>query len=450
MNEKSNAVPAISSLQSSAPEIHRFERLEADLARALVRVSVDEIDAEINRWLKRIMTSLGLDRSTIAEIIPVTGLARFTHGWARELDRIIGSAIDVNAVLPWTKQKMLAGETVVMSSPDKLPKEAAVDRDSFHRYGTKSNVMVPIKVGETVVGAMSFASLYQERSWSPDIVRHFQAVAQIFGFGLERKRAVAETLRLRNELSYVSRVTTMAELAASIAHELNQPLGAILNNAEVIQAILASARPDLEEVKASIADIIHDNNRAREIIHRVWALFQRDKVTKSKIDVAAMIGEIGRMVRSDALMRNISLFLNVKQPIPSIFAEQVQMQQAIMNLILNAFDAVAGIDDGPREVRLEALAWSESDGVQILVRDSGKGIAPDTIPKIFDAFFTTKPNGMGMGLAIAKSIIEAHGGRLSVSLNSERSTTFEITLPILESPQIGDSESMSKRTTRSS
>jgi signal transduction histidine kinase len=434
MNEKSNAALVISSLQSSAPENHRFERLIAELARALVRVTVDEMDAEINGWLKRIMTGLGLDRSTIAEINPVTGLARFTHGWAREPDRIIGSTIDVNAALPWTKQKMLAGETVVMSNPDQLPREAAVDRESFHRYGTKSNVMVPIKVGGTVVGAMSFASLYQERSWSPDIVRHFQPVAQIFGFGLERKRAVAEMLRLRNELSYVSRVTTMAQLAASMAHELNQPLGAILNNAEAIQAMLASARPDLEEVKAGIADIIQDDNRAREIIHRVWALFRRDKVTKSKIDVAAMLGEIGRMVRSDALMRNVSLFLDVKQPIPPVFAEQVQMQQAIMNLILNAFDAVAGIDDGPREVRLEAMARCEGNGVQILVRDSGIGIAPDAIPKIFDAFFTTKPNGMGMGLAIAKSIIEAHGGRLSVSRNSERGMSFEITLPILESP----------------
>jgi len=434
MNEKSNAALATTSLQSLAHEVHSFERLVADLARALVRVTVDEMDAEINRWLKRIMTSLGLDRSTIAEINPVTGLARFTHGWAQEPDRIIGGAIDFNAVLPWTKQKILAGETIVMSSPDKLPKEAVVDRESFYRYGTKSNVMVPINVGGTVVGGMSFASLYQARSWSPDTVRHFQAVAQIFGFGLERKRAVAETLRLRNELNYVSRVTTMAELAASMAHELNQPLGAILNNAEVIQAILALDRPDLEEVKAGIADIIQDDNRAREIIHCVWAMFRRDKVSKSKIDVAELLGEIGRMVRSDALMRNISLLVDVKQPLSPIFAERVQMQQAIMNLILNAFDAVASIDDGPREVRIEAIGDDASNGVKILVRDSGKGIAPDAISKIFDAFFTTKPNGMGMGLAIAKSIIEAHGGRLSVSHNSERSTTFEIALPILEPP----------------
>jgi two-component system sensor kinase FixL len=225
----------------------------------------------------------------------------------------------------------------------------------------------------------------------------------------------------------------MAELAASIAHELNQPLGAILNNAEAIQAILASDQPDLEEVKAGIADIIQDNNRAREIIHRVWALFRREQITKSKIDLAQMLSEIGRIVRSDALIRNISLSLKVKQPIPPIFAERVQMQQAIINLILNAFDAVASINDRPREVRIEAMARDKGDGLQILVKDSGKGIKPDAVAKIFDPFFTTKPNGMGMGLAIAKAIIEAHGGKLSISPHGDRGTTFEIMLPISES-----------------
>jgi signal transduction histidine kinase len=433
MNEKRNATPAIISLPSSAEEIHHIEALIGELARALVRVTVADMDAEINEWLKRVVTGLGLDRSTIAEIDPVTSLGCFTHGWAREPDRIIGRSIDVNAVLPWSKQKMLAGETVVMLSPDKLPKEAAVDRESFRRYGPKSNVMVPIKAGGTVIGAMSFASLYRERSWSPEIVRRFQAIAEIFGFGLERKRAVAEMLRLRNELSYVSRVTTMAELAASIAHELNQPLGAILNNAEAIQAILASDEPDLEEVKAGIVDIIQDNNRAREIIQRVWALFRREQVVKSKIDLAQMLNEIGRMVRSDSLARNISLSLEVKQPIPPISAERVQIQQAIMNLIQNAFDAMDGIKDRSCEVRIEAMVRNKGDGLQILVKDSGKGITPDAIAKIFDPFFTTKPNGMGMGLAITKSIIEAHGGKLSVSPNGDQGTTFEIILPISES-----------------
>jgi signal transduction histidine kinase len=433
MNWKTPALTT-GSLQHSADELQRLEVLMAELAAAVLRVTAEDMDAEISRWLKRIATSLALDRSTIAQINPATGWAFFTHCWARDPDRVITGALDLNTALPWTKQKMLAGETVVMSSLNTLPHEAAIDRESFQKYGPKSIVIVPIKVGGTAVGAISFASLNEERSWPRDLVGKFESVAEIFGFALERTRAVAEMLRLRNELSYVSKATALAELAASMAHELNQPLAAILSNAEALQAILASGRPDFEEVKAGLADIIQDDNHAREIIQRVWALFRHKEVIKSKIDVTEMLGEIARILRSEASIRNISLLIDVTQPIPSIIAERVQIRQAIINVVLNAFDAVAGIDDRPREVRVGAKQLGPSGSIQILVGDLGKGIAPAAIPKIFDPFFTTKPHGKGMRLAIAKSIVEAHSGRLSVAFNSERGTTFEIMLPISEPP----------------
>jgi signal transduction histidine kinase len=424
------AVVATTSLRGSAEEIHFLDATVSQVAGALIRITVDEIDAEINLWLKRIGTDLDLDRSTIAQINPRTGLASFTHGWAREPYRLIRQPLDANRLLPWTVRKMLAGETVVMVSPDELPKEAAVDRKSFLRYGPKSNVIVPIRVGAKVVGGMSFASIRRRRNWPVQTVHAFEAIGQIFGFGLERKRAVAEMIRLRNELNYVSRLNTMGELAASIAHDLNQPLGAILNNAEALQAMLGSDHPDLEEVRAGITDIIQDNNRARETIKRLWALFRRDEVTKSKIDLGEVLGEIGRIVRSDALLRSISLKIEVKPSLPLILAERVQLQQAVINLILNAFDAVAPVDDGTREVRIEASTVDGSDSIELLVSDTGVGIAREAIPHIFDPFFTTKPEGMGMGLAIAKSIIDAHGGALSASPNSDRGTTFAIRLPI--------------------
>ena len=417
-------------MQSSVEQVHFFAALVAQVAGALVRVTVADVDAEINLWLKRIGLDLGLDRTTIAEIDPLTGVANFTHGWAREPYGVISQPLEATRLLPWTIKTVLAGETVVMSSPDKLPKEATADRQSFLRYGPKSNVIVPIRVGGSVIGGMSFASVRRERSWPADTVREFQAIGEIFGVGLERKRAVVETLLLRNELNYVSRVTTMGELAASLAHELNQPLGAVLSNAEALQAMLVSERPDLEEIRAGIADIIQDDNRARETIQRVWALFRRVKGANSKIDIVELLSGIYRIVRSDALLRNISLKMDVKQPLPVVFAERVELQQAIINLILNAFDAVASSDDGSREVRVEARAAGENNEVEVLVRDTGTGIAPEAISQIFDPFFTTKPKGMGMGLAIAKSIIVAHEGTLSVRPNSARGTTFEIRLPI--------------------
>jgi signal transduction histidine kinase len=432
MNRKPKTARVASFWRGSARHVYDIETLIPELARALVRVTVDDLDAEISQWLERITISLGYDRGTITQINPLTGSAFFTNSWARETERRLSYSLNVSALLPWTLRKMLAGETVVMPSLDLLPRQAAVDRESFSRYGTKSNVMVPIKVGGATVGVIALASLYDHKATSSKTENRLRAIAEIFGSGLERKRAVAEILHLRNELTYVSRITMMGQLAASLAHELNQPLAAILNNAEAMEAILASDRPDLEEVKSGIADIIQDDNRAREIIHRMRAMFLRDKVAKSKVDVAEMLGEIGRIVRHDASIRNISLSVDLKQPLPSIFADRVQIQQAIINLIFNAFDAVADIDDRPREVRIEAIAEGEADAVEILVSDSGLGIARDALPKIFDAFFTTKPKGMGMGLAIVKSIVEAHGGRLSASPDSDRGTTFEISLPILK------------------
>jgi signal transduction histidine kinase len=408
--------------------MRRFETLVVRLAGAFVRVTVDKIDIGINRWLKRIVIALGLDRSTIAEINPATGRAVLTHGWAREADRIIGSSLDANALLPWTKQRMLAGETVIMQSPHLLPPEAAVDRETFLRHGPKSNVIVPVKVGGTVFGAVAFGSLYRERSWPPKIVRRLQTVAQIFGYALERKRRVSELIRLQGELTYISRVTTMGELAASIAHELNQPLAAILSNAEAIQNILASDRPDLEEVSAGIGDIIQDDNRASEAIRRLRSLFRRDDLIKSAVDLPSLLAETSRIVEDEALSRDIIYSANVKGLLPPVFAERVQLQQAIINLILNAFDAVGEMSKGLREVQVTAIP--DGAEITILVRDSGNGIPPEAERRIFDAFFTTKSHGMGMGLAIAKSIVDAHGGRLSFSPNSDRGTTFAIRLPI--------------------
>lgn len=415
-------------LRTSNGETHPFEQIVIELAGAFVRVTTDEIDGEINRWLERIVLALGLDRGTIAEINPSDGWAVFSHGWARDPGQIMGSSLDANKLLPWVKGKMLTGETVVMPSVDALPDEAAVDRESMRRYGPKSNVMIPIKVGGVVVAAVGFGALYRERSWPAQVVRRLQTVAEIFGYALERKRGVIEVLQLRNELTYISRINTLGELAASLAHEINQPLTAIRSNAEAIQSMLESERPDLDEIKAAIADIVSDDARAGETIRRLRALFRREGLVRTEIELGELLGEVSRIIRSDAVIRKVSLTLDPPQPARSILADRIQRQQAIINLLLNAFDAVSEKKENSRRVTLSVVT-EDPNCVRVLVRDSGRGIAPDVLPRIFEAFFTTKPGGMGMGLAISRSIIEAHGGRLSVSSNPGHGSTFEIALP---------------------
>jgi signal transduction histidine kinase len=414
--------PARASLQA-----RQFEELIIELAGAFVRVTGEKIDEEINRWLERIVLALDLDLSTIAEINPAEGWATFSHGWAREPEGIIGKSLNANTMLPWVKQKMLAGETIVMPIVDALPEEAAIGRESRRRHGPRSNVMIPIKVGGVVVAAAGFGALFRERSWLAQI-RRLQTVAEIFGYALERKRAMIQVLELRSELTYISRINTMGELAASLAHEINQPLAAIRSNAEAIQNMLEAEVPDLDEVKAAVADIVSDDARAGDTIQRLRALFRREELAHSEIDVAQLLTEVRRIIRSDAIIRKVSLNLDLREPLRAVLADRVQIQQAIINLLLNAFDAVAEEDDNSRQVTLCALAES-SACVRVLVRDSGRGIAPEALPRIFDPFFTTKPGGLGMGLAISRSIVEAHRGRLSVSSNPGRGTTFEISLP---------------------
>jgi signal transduction histidine kinase len=411
-------------------ESRRFEQLVIGLAVALIRVAVDEIDNEVNRWLERIVLTLGLDRSTVAEIRPTDGWACFTHGWTRdEKYRVIGRSLDANALLPWVKAQIQAGKTVVMGSVQDLPKAAAVDRNSFQIHGPKSTVMTPIRVGGVVIGAMGFACVYTERQWPVKMVQRFQTIAEILGYALERKRAVSEQRRMHDELIHVSRANQMGELAASIAHELNQPLAAILSNAETVQSMLEAEQPDFAEVKAAIADIVQDDNRASETIRGLRALFRREKFERCKLDLAEMLGEVRRIVQGDAAIRNVAFSLEVLQPLPAVLADRIQLQQAVINLLLNAFDAVSSTTERPREVGL--IASMAEGGVRIAVRDSGEGIEPAIASRIFEPFFTTKDGGMGMGLAISRSIAEAHGGRLSVLPGKQRGTTFTLVLPAM-------------------
>jgi two-component system, LuxR family, sensor kinase FixL len=182
-------------------------------------------------------------------------------------------------------------------------------------------------------------------------------------------------------------------------------------------------------VKAAIDDVIQDNARAAEIIRNVRALFQRDEVKMSPVDICQILYDVERIVRADATAKKITLQRELPTLLPTLIGNRTQLIEALMNLVLNAFDSVCESADGPREVEMRAIQ-PEAGCVRVSVRDSGKGIEPEIIPRLFDAFFTTKPKGMGMGLAIVRSIIENHGGHLRATRNPDRGATFEFDLPV--------------------
>jgi two-component system sensor kinase FixL len=243
-----------------------------------------------------------------------------------------------------------------------------------------------------------------------------------------RKQAEAEALLQRNELAHMARVSTMGELASSLAHELNQPLGAIMRNAEAAELFLQDPLPDLEEVRAILTDIRKDDQRAGAVIDRVRGLIKRREVERRPLDLNLLAGEVVTLVRPDAELRRVRLALETDPSLPPVQGDRVQLQQVLLNLVLNAMDA---LKDNPPASRLVTVGTRPAgERVEVAVSDTGHGISAENLPRLFEPFFTSKPNGLGLGLVISRSIIEAHGGKLWAENNPDGGATFHITLPV--------------------
>jgi PAS domain S-box-containing protein len=243
----------------------------------------------------------------------------------------------------------------------------------------------------------------------------------------ERKRAEAEAQRHFQELAHLSRVAAMGELTASLAHELNQPLGAILRNVEAAELILQTDTPDLEELRAIVSDIHKDDERAGKVIDRLRMLLKRHNIGSASLVLGPLVEEVVSLVHSNAVDRRIRLEVDVPADLPPVCGDRVQLEQVLLNLIMNAMDAVDHAFDAGRCVVI--CARETGDGVvEVMVSDSGAGIAPESMGRLFEPFFTTKASGMGMGLAISRTIIEAHGGKIRAENNAAGGAMFRFTL----------------------
>lgn len=244
---------------------------------------------------------------------------------------------------------------------------------------------------------------------------------------IESERAAA--YEARSQLAHVSRVTTLGELTASIAHEVNQPLAATVINGNACLRWLADDPPNLDEARQAVARVVKDTNRASEIIAQVRALTKSSPPRKDWLAINDIILATLSLIESEIWQNNVLLRTELSDHMPEIQGDRVQLQQVILNLTLNALEAINRTSEGPRVLTVNSTG-NESKGTLITVKDTGSGLAPENLNRIFSAFYTSKPDGMGMGLAISRSIIETHGGRIWATPNSPRGAVFQFSLPV--------------------
>src|SRR5215467_5663416 len=284
----------------------------------------------------------------------------------------------------------------------------------------------PILLGGEVLGVIEFFSR-EIRQPDRDLLEMMATIGSQIGQFIERKRAEDALHHVRTELAHVARVSTLGEMSASIAHEINQPLAAIATNASACLRWLHAQQTD--EARESATRAIAEVHRTGEIIRRIRALAKKAPPQKDWLDINETVREVIALAQSELQRNYISFELQLADAVqPLVFADRIQLQQVILNLIMNAMQAMSEISDSPRKL----LIRTDADGsgeIVVAVRDSGPGIAPENLDRLFTPFYTTKPQGMGMGLAISRSIIEAHGGRLGVTANEDRGATFQFTLP---------------------
>jgi len=404
-----------------------FERTVSDVLATLLTAGRSEQDRVIDAGLREMARVFGAERATLWQ--RHGGGREFvkTHRWLAE-----GVPPPVNSLgpvaMPWISAQLVAGAVVRFARHADLPPEAHADLPRLQALNIRAAVIVPLAVSGTVVGALSFATAREDREWPEVLVSRTKLVGEVFAGVLAREAAERREQEAQAQAAHAARVGTMGVLAASLVHELTQPLAASLANAQTAAELLAQALPDLAELRATVSDIVADDRRIIELIQQLRRFLRRGDVERSELDLGDVVDEILRLAGSGAAEKGVLVTVDIPPRLPKLVGDRVQIQQVLLNLLLNAIDAAGASESKPG--RVSVVARPSDSGVSVEVTDTGPGMDEQTLARIFQPFFTTKPGGMGLGLAISRSIVAAHGGTLEVRSTPGRGTTFRIELPL--------------------
>jgi len=537
-----------------------FERLLSDLSACFANVAGEQVVAEIEIALKKLLEFLDFDRSNFAEFgdggkqnilcaVAVEGAKRLSPG-------------PIPAFLDWFVAELLAGRTVIIRSYEDFPPEAAATAEYYRSIGIRSQLVIPLSVGGRIVAALGFGSFRNSRTWPEEFIARVKVIGGVMAQALVRKRAetalqasearwksIFETstlaisvfdqdlrytatnpafqrilgytdeelrqltpldltveeeretadsrlaelregkidsyvvekqyrrrdgkviwaqasvarasrsgpamfigtmidvtesklaqeslLAARSELARVAQLTTVGHMAASIAHEIKQPLTSIVMASSAGLRWLKKKPPNLEEIRACLDTIANNGDRANQVIDGIRSMFQKGSQENEFLDVNEIIQETLDLVRDEAQKKRVTLQSELSDGLRPVLGNRIQLQQVMLNLFSNAIEAMDTVLDGSRMLRVSSTL-PKPDSVLITVADSGPGLDSKDVNRIFNPFFTTKSQGMGMGLSICRSLVEAHSGRLSARSGAERGSVFEVTLPVGNMSQLSE------------
>jgi len=412
--------------QEALDAVMAFEQAVSEVVAKLLTAGCADQDLVIETGLRDMARVFGAERATLwrrnTEKLEFTK----THRW---LGEGVPAPPDLQRALtlPWISAQIGAGSTVRFGRRGDLPPEAAADLPELQALGIRAAVIVPLTVSGAVVGALSFATVRVDREWPDALLPRVKLVGEIVASLLARQEAQRREQEAQGQAAHAARVGAMGAFAASLVHELTQPLAASLANAETALELLADPSPALDELRATVADIVADDRRAAELIQQLRRFLRRGEVERTELDLRAVVDDVVRLVATEASDRGIVIARDVPEALPRVTGNRVQLQQVLLNLLLNGFDAVANCAPGSRRIAL--LVRPCASGVSVEVTDSGHGMDKRTLARVFEPFFTTKPKGMGLGLSISRTIVAAHGGTLSVRSTPGGGTTFRMELP---------------------
>jgi C4-dicarboxylate-specific signal transduction histidine kinase len=327
------------------------------------------------------------------------------------------------------------GRLATSRSPTHIPDLAALEgdhRDDLWVTAVKARyrtaLFLPLLKDNEIVGVISIGRKEVQPFTDKQIslFRDFAAQATIALEITRRERQYREALMA---LAHANRVTTMGQLTASITHEVNQPITAAVTYALAARRFLSADPPNFREADDALSLIVKEGNRAGEVVGRVRALIRKLPAGKDAVAIDDAILEVIALTRAEAANNSVSVRTQFAEGLPRVQGDRVQLQQVMLNLIVNAIQAMSGIREGPRELQISIDAVPSEGSVRVGVRDTGPGLSPESLPRLFEPFYTTKPQGMGMGLSICRSIIEAHGGRLWAIPCEPRGALFQFTIP---------------------